>query len=63
MGEVGFEPTQAEANGFTVRPNWPGSGILPYMMIPAGFEPGIAALKERWPDQLVEGTVFYTDIQ
>ena len=27
-----------------------------YMVIPAGFEPSITALKERRPSQLVEGT-------
>lgn len=27
------------------------------MVIPAGFEPSIAALKGRWPDLLVEGTM------
>ena len=30
VGEEGFEPTQTEANGFTVRPSSPNSGVPLY---------------------------------
>ena len=52
----------APGQGLEPRPPESESGVLPitpvrYMVIPAGFEPSISALKGRRPIRLVEGTM------